>query len=98
MVRRHDVVFVGSYYPVREKLFEALAGLDLAISAPGWDRLRSDSPLRGCVRAAHTTTETWRQIYAAATIVLSVHFQDPPESHCHQASPRYSGPWRAAPL
>ena len=86
---RHDVVFVGSHYPMREKLFETLAGLDLAIWGPGWDRLRSDSPLRGCVRAAHTTPETWRQIYASAKIVLSVHFQDPlGKIPCHQASPR----------
>lgn len=85
----HDVVFVGSHYPMREKLFEALAGLDLAIWGPGWNRLRSDSPLRGCVRAAHTTPETWRRIYAAARIVLSVHFQDPLGTiPCHQASPR----------
>jgi spore maturation protein CgeB len=84
-----DIVFVGSHYPMREKLFEALAGLDLAIWGPGWDRLRSDSPLRGCVRAAHTTPETWRQIYASAKVVLSVHFQDPlGKIPCHQASPR----------
>ena len=85
----HDVVFVGSHYPVRERFLEGLADLDLSIWGPGWDRLRRDSPLKGCVRAAHTTPELWRKIYAAAKIVLSVHFSDP---HgvipCHQASPR----------
>jgi len=85
----HDVVFVGSHYPVRERFLEGLADLDLSIWGPGWDRLRKDSPLKCCVRAAHTPPELWRKIYAAAKIVLSVHFSDP---HgvipCHQASPR----------
>jgi len=85
----HDVVFVGSHYPVRERFLEGLADLDLFIWGPGWERLRKDSPLKGCVRAAHVRPELWRKIFAAAKIVLSVHFADPRGViPCHQASPR----------
>lgn len=87
--RGHDVVFVGSHYPVRERFFEVLADLDLAIWGPGWDRLPGDSPLKGRVLSAHTTPEQWRKIYATAKIVLSVHYRDPlGVIPCHQASPR----------
>jgi spore maturation protein CgeB len=85
----HDVVFMGSYYPVREALFEGLAGLDFAIWGPGWEKLRRGSPLRACVKGTHTTPAVWRKIYSASRIVLATHFQDPAARvPVHQASPR----------
>jgi len=84
-----DVVFVGSHYPERETLFEALAGFDLAIWGPGWKSLRSGSPLRKCLRGEHTSPHEWDKIYSASRIVLATHYQDPQRRFpVHQASPR----------
>jgi len=85
----HDIVFVGSHYPVRETLLEPLADLDLAVWGPGWEALRRDSPLKRCLRGGHTAPEIWRKIYSAARIVLSIHFRDSDgRVAVHQASPR----------
>jgi spore maturation protein CgeB len=84
-----DVVFVGSHYPEREALFEALADFDLALWGPGWERLRSGSPLRSRVRKAHTVPAEWLRIYSASRIVLATHYRDPDSRFAvHQASPR----------
>jgi hypothetical protein len=94
--RGHDVVFVGSHYPVREKLFAGLAGADFAIWGPGWERLPAASPLRMHVKGAHTTPAAWTGIYRASRIVLSVHYRDPRgRLPCPQAAPGFSRPWPA---
>ena len=84
-----DVVFVGSHYPEREALFEALADFDLALWGPGWEKLRKGSPLRSRVRKAHTAPTEWIKIYGASRIVLATHYRDPEGVvPVHQASPR----------
>ncbi len=42
-----DISFIGTYWPEREKLLNAVAGKNLRIYGPGWNKkLAADSPLR----------------------------------------------------
>jgi len=85
----HDVVFVGSYYPNRAKLFEKLTCFDFAIWGPGWQQLEQSSELRRCLKGSHTTPELWKKIYSAARIVVAPHYQNQENiPEVHQASPR----------
>ena len=70
------VVFVGSHYFCREKLFENLREFDFAIWGPGWGRLAKESCLRGKLRADKMPPEKWVKIYSACNIILAPHFQD----------------------
>jgi spore maturation protein CgeB len=82
-----DVCFVGSYYPNRVRLFESLADLNITIRGPGWGRLDGHSSLKGVARDQQVAPSEWKKLYAAAKIVLAVHYQDG-VSPCFQASPR----------
>ena len=84
-----DIVFVGSYYPERAELFERISTFNLAIWGPGWDRLDRNSPLRRCIRGAHTTPAQWLKIYSASKIIIATHYHDPQNRFpVYQASPR----------
>lgn len=84
-----DVVFMGSYYPQRAEMLQAVLRHHPALWGPGWDVLPQTSPLRACIRGAHTQPGIWTKIYSATKIVLSIHYCDS-ENHfpVHQASPR----------
>lgn len=83
----HDAVFVGSYYPNREQLFETVADLDIAIWGPYWDRLDQKSKLRAKSISVKINYEQWVKIYGAGKIILVTHYQNPPIP-CYQASPK----------
>ncbi len=86
---RHDIVFVGSYYPNRAELFEKLTDFNFWVWGPGWDKIERGSGLRSHIKAAHTTSSEWVKIYSAGKIVLATHYQDPNGRFpVYQASPR----------
>jgi spore maturation protein CgeB len=84
---RRDMAFVGSYYPNRARVLGVLAELDLGIWGPGWKTACGGTALESKVIGAHIGFETWRKVYAAAGIVLVVHYQDG-VTPCDQASPK----------
>jgi spore maturation protein CgeB len=84
-----QVVFVGSYYFCREKLFKNLREFDFAIWGPGWGQLAQDPCFSGKVRGDKVPPEQWVKIYSACSIVLAPHFQDEHNRFpVHQISPR----------
>ena len=84
-----DLVFVGSCYPERASIFETISEFDLAIWGPGWENLHSNSPLRRCIRGAHTTPAEWLKIYNTSKIILATHYHNPENRFpVYQASPR----------
>jgi spore maturation protein CgeB len=88
---QHDIVFVGAWYPSREKLFERLHNYDLAIWGAQWDRVGKNSPLKRCIKGAPLLPEEWTKVYSASKIILVSHFQAD-NVLCYQASPKiYEG-------
>lgn len=83
-----DIAFVGSYYENRRALLEQISDFNVGIWGPGWDARAVGCPLRKCVRSAQPVAMgEWLKIYAAATVVIAVHFQDG-KTPCYQASPK----------
>jgi spore maturation protein CgeB len=85
-----DVVFVGSHYPNRERVFERLHLdiIDFGIWGSGWERVSPGSPLRKHIQKTHTRPEEWVKIYSQSKIVLVIHYSDSKNTPCYQASPK----------
>ena len=84
----NDIVFVGSFYPSREKILEQIADFNLGIWGPGWDKLRYNSLLKKCVKyAGNIKPELWLKIYAASKLVIIPHYREG-ETICYQISPK----------
>jgi spore maturation protein CgeB len=82
-----DITFVGSLYPNRRDIFEAICDYDLKVWGPGWEKLPPDSPLKKSVVEAKLEPEDWKKIYSSSKIILAVHYQDG-KIPCYQASPK----------
>jgi spore maturation protein CgeB len=84
-----DIAFVGSFYPERAELLQALTDQRLAVWGPGWEVLPADSRLHRFIRGSHTNFDAWVKIYSASRIVLSIHYRNSRYPYpVHQASPR----------
>lgn len=88
---KSDVVFVGSYYPNRLKILEAISDFDLGVWGPGWEKTPDTSPLKKCIKGDNVTHEEWRKIFSACKIIIVIHYQDDKVT-CYQASPKVYEP------
>jgi spore maturation protein CgeB len=85
-----DVVFVGSHYPSRERLFEGLnlRMFDFGIWGSGWEKVPPDSPLKKHIQKTHTKPDEWVKVYSRSKIVLVAHYPHSANIPCYQASPK----------
>ena len=82
------MVFVGSYYQSKAKLFKKLCSFDFAIWGPGWNKVSSNN-YRAQIKGEHTLPSEWIKIYSASKIVLAPHYQSRNKKiPVYQASPR----------
>lgn len=68
-----DICFVGTWYSNREEFFEELVDLDFDFGIWGnfWDRLKSNSKLRGHVENKWLNVQEWTKVYSASKICLN---------------------------
>lgn len=85
---KNDIVFVGSHYPNRMRILEAISDFDLGVWGPGWEKTPATSPLKKCIKkAGEVSTEEWRQLFSCCKIVIAIHYQND-KIICFQASPK----------
>ena len=69
-------------------LSKYIADLDLAVWGPGWEKFDFYSPLKKCVKyAGDIKPDLWLKIYAAARVIIIVHYQNW-KIPCYQVSPK----------
>lgn len=68
---KNEVWFIGSWYPRREELLQALDGYPLHVAGPGWENA---SHLKGAsIHPGGQKPETIREVCSSAAINLSIH-------------------------
>lgn len=67
-----DVCFIGSWYHERERILEEFLDFDIFISGPNWNRIKSNSRLKGRCINERLSLEEWRKYYCASKIVLGL--------------------------
>ncbi len=82
-----DLALVGSFYPNRARMLEAVSDFDLKIWGPGWKKLPPENPLGKKARERMLKPEEWRKIFSGVKINIVIHYQDG-RTPCYQASPR----------
>jgi spore maturation protein CgeB len=83
----NDLVFVGSFYPNRWNILKKLNGYNLGIWGPYWSKAHCESFGTLSINNIQLKHTEWIKIFAAAKIVIVLHFQDA-KIPCYQASPK----------
>jgi spore maturation protein CgeB len=83
----NDIVFVGSFYPNRWDVLKKLNGYNLGIWGPYWSKAHCESFGTLSINNIQLEHTEWIKIFAAAKIVIVLHFQDA-KIPCYQASPK----------
>lgn len=88
-VRAHDVVFVGTYFPERLALLEAVdwRGIDLGLYGMT-DMIPETSPLRPFVRSELTSNEVTAALYRRAKVGLNLYRSTPEGVEAQSLNPR----------
>jgi spore maturation protein CgeB len=76
LLRDIDLVFVGSWYPKREKFLAAIADLPLTIYGPLWEKMCSNRELVARVKARSVWGDELLRLYNRSRIVLNVSIWD----------------------
>jgi spore maturation protein CgeB len=72
---RHDIVFVGSRYPEREKVLSSLSEYDVGLWGPGWETAAKNNPIiNKFYKGDHSDPKIWVKIYNSAKIVLNINY------------------------
>jgi spore maturation protein CgeB len=82
-----EIVFIGSFYPNRWKILKELNEFDIGIWGPHWNKDHCESLGRLSINNVQLKQTEWIRIFAAAKIVIVLHFQDE-KTPCYQASPK----------
>lgn len=87
-IYKKDIVFVGSWYPEREKVISELEGFDIGLWGPGWNKYTSNPFINKILLGGQVDPAVWVKIFNAAKIVLNINygFNRLPDIDCNPGS------------